>query len=77
MAGKRLHPHVLGRLPKELGAVLPDHAVTVEHRSGEAAKPKKNHYEIIIDGPTFAGSWKFWSGELEQLARSSFKQSFP
>lgn len=71
MGGKRLDPDVLQRLPSNFGGILRGHSVRVEHRSGEAGKPKGNHYAISIDGPRFDGSWTFRSGELERLARST------
>ena len=71
MGGERLHPDVLQRIPTKPYSVLADHTVRVEHRSGGLGRPKGNHYVITIDGPRFAGLWKFWSGELEQLARAS------
>ena len=71
MGGRRLHPEVLADLPAKLGELLADHTVRVEHRRGAAAGPKGNHYTITIEGPRLAGYWTFWSGELEQLARSS------
>jgi hypothetical protein len=76
VAGKRLHPDVLQRMPShEVNAILPDHIVCVEHRRGEASRPKGNHYVITIEGPRLGGQWRFWSGALEQLARASFNSS--
>ena len=71
MGGKHLHPDVLQRLPHDYDAILTGHSVSFEHRSGEGGKPKGNHYAISICGPRFSGTWTFWSGELEQSARSA------
>lgn len=68
MDGKRLHPDVLNRT--DVSATVPEHKVSVQHRSGDDS-PRGNHYVVEISGPRVAGCWPFRSGELEMLARAA------
>ena len=68
MRSARLYPEDLATIPQGEGAILPDHAVTVNHVSGSEAKQRKGRYVIMIDGPRFGGRWTFSSGQLERLA---------
>jgi len=71
MRSNRLYPEDLARLSANVGAILPDHSVVVEHISGKALGSRKGRYVITIEGPAFSGRWHFWSGQLERQATSA------
>jgi len=71
MEGKRLVPETLKNLPDGFGTILPSNQFTVRHVSGKEVGHRKGHYIINVDGP-LAGQWKFFSGELEKLARAAW-----
>jgi len=73
MRSGRLYPDDLLRLPKDVGAILPDHSVMVEHLSGKALGGRKGRYAITIEGPVFSGRWAFGSGRLEKQALSALE----
>ncbi len=73
MGEKRLNPQTLRSVPSAVGGILPGHQVTIRHVSGKELGRRKGHYLLIIDGPIFAGSWRFFSGNLETLSRSAAK----
>ena len=71
MGGKRLTPKALLAFPNVHGSVLPDHDVVLRHTAGKENRKRKGFYTLEIDGPRFAGRWRFMSGELEVLSRSA------
>jgi len=73
MGGKRLSPETLHSVPSTFGSVLPGHQVAISHVSGKELGRRKGHYRLLVDGPAFAGRWKFSSGKLERLSRSAQK----
>ena len=66
MRSERLYPEDLRKLPAGVGAILPEHQVEVTHVPGKEAGHRKGNYVITIEGAAFAGSWRFFSGELEK-----------
>jgi hypothetical protein len=71
MTSQRLYPETLKRLSAEIGAILPDHGVRIDHVSGKQLDQRKGHYEILVTGRIYEGRWRFSSGELEKLANQS------
>ena len=71
MAESRLSPSILNSVPKEFGAILPSHKVTVRHVRGKELGRRKGNYRIEVEGPRLAGRWVFVSGALERLSRSA------
>lgn len=71
MCSGRLHPENLIALPVGLGAIVPDHIVTITHVRGSALGRRKGRYQIEIEGPRCSGRWTFSSGQLERLARAA------
>ncbi|HEY7297138.1 MAG TPA: hypothetical protein VH684_04300 [Xanthobacteraceae bacterium] len=74
---QRLRPEHLRLLPSGFGRILPGHEVTFRHVSGKELGTRKGHYLVLVDGPVYAGSWRFQSGKLEKLARAAAKKSVP
>lgn len=75
MGDKRLRPETLRSIPSAFGSILPGHQVTVSHISGKALGRRKGHYELLVEGPAFAGRWRFVSGKLERLSRFAAEAS--
>ena len=73
MNGGRLYPEMLASVPQEFGGILPDHLVSIRHVSAKEIGGRKGHYILTINGPRFAGGWRFASGDLERLSRSAVK----
>lgn len=71
MRSDRLYPEALLHVPRGEGAILRGHRVEITHISSAQLEKRKGRYVIQIEGPIFAGSWGFSSGELEALARQS------
>lgn len=68
----QLYPQTLLQI-RDGRDVWPDHVVTLYHRSGRELGQRKGKYFIEIEGPIHSGSWSFFSGDLEALARSTLK----
>ena len=75
MRSDRLYPDDLLKLSRQVGAILPNHSVVVEHVSGKELASRKGRYVITIEGPAFAGKWSFTSGELEKQVVGSTVQN--
>lgn len=69
MAGGRLNPEILKRVPQGRDAILPGHEVHLRHLpKGVAAR-----YVIELIGDRWErGEWSFRSGQLEDLARRAW-----
>ena len=74
MDEKRLRPETLVGIPTGFGSILPDHQVNIEHISGEHLGRRKGHYVLTVEGPIFAGRWRFMSGKLEKLSLAARKR---
>jgi hypothetical protein len=68
----QLNPAVLEQVSRE---GLPNHQIIFGHVSGKELGTRKGMYTLKINGPIFAGEWRFPSGFLERLARAAAKQS--
>lgn len=71
MAGGRLRPEIAERALPALKRSLMPKRVDVRH--GAKGSSDERHYTIDIGGPTFGGSWRFRSGDLEKLCLAAAK----
>ena len=69
MSSKRLAPEMLSLIPIDRGSVVPDHVVTISHVTGKEARRRRGYFVVTITEPQINGRWRFWSGQLETLAR--------
>lgn len=74
MAGGRLSPDLLDKLPDDDRSIIPDHRITIIHTAAAELRQRRGRYTVAITGSRIDGQWHLGSGQFERLARQAAVQ---